>query len=556
MPGYSYTTDSTARVGPRRRAVGRLALAVTVAVLAVGATARAETTIAVLNFANTDIGADARHGWLSKALADLMINDLSHYRQLRVVTREHMQMLLREASLFDKHVNEMSDASRRRLRKHLRVDYLVFGAYTVRGGEVTIRALLIRLRSGKVLATFSETCPLKGVLTAEKALAAKVIGYFRFGGSAAAVVRELPRWTDSIRAAQRLYEGIDHFDQGRFAEAWYAFRQALVSDPNYPDPHYWLARMSYYRQEYEHARIEYERFVLGQPSHPRVGDAIMEYVHSFERLSDSPQDMLELYQGLRRRQWRDVRVHNQVDYSFTSPLPDWLDKRRQQALRYQYRFEEAFDLLAKGVDDGQYDSPDPYHRTWRQESMRLMGGLAQINEDLFGKRLASPHLPFRDIYLSKDDPTAGEDLRGYNLKGRGYLWGPSSRVLAPEGFRIKKVVARIKRTDDRNANAVCRLQFRRYRYVDIHNCWTEELYPKERVFQVYMPPGCTWFYLRPEYYGERPNPFGSTRSRFDSWSMKAELAPLEPTGGVDVQVTNATRFHAYVDGRYGRCYSG
>ena len=40
------------------------------------------------------------------------------------------------------------------------------------------------------------------------------------------ILKELPAWTRSIPAAKVLYEGVDLYDQGRYAEAWLKFRRA------------------------------------------------------------------------------------------------------------------------------------------------------------------------------------------------------------------------------------------------------------------------------------------------------------------------------------------
>lgn len=515
----------------------------------------AETTVSVLNFVNTHTGLrDEKHEWLSKGLADLLITDLGSCDRLRVLTREHMQMLLEEAELTDKFIGQgaIPEAEAKWLRQYFRVDYVVFGTYTVARDRIGVHAIIIRQEDGKVVTRISESARLDDVLELEKILAARIMEYFKMG-VAVDLIRALPRWTSSVPAAQRLYEGVDHFDHGRFTQAWYAFRQALEADPRYADARYWLARMSYYRQEYDHARTEYGRFVADFPMHPRVGDAIMEFVHSIERTSEIPEEMLKVYRSLRQSDWKDVQVHNQAGYHSMSPLADWVLKREQQALRYQKKYGEAFSLLAEGMDNGRYEERFPHRPTWRSESMRLMSSLAEVSEDLFNVRLENRHLPYTDIVLDPDNPTAGEDLRGQGLGGLKYKWGTNYRILAPDGHYIRKVTARIERTNDPVNDSVCRLQIRRYRYVDIEACRTYRTTPSEKcVFEILMPPGCTWFYLHPEYSGKR----GASAGSFDGWSIKAELAPLGPVGRIDLRVSNASEVRTLVDGIYARCFNG
>lgn len=525
----------------------------------------AERTVAVLNFANTHTGAEKdQQRWLSKGMADLLISDLTLSKQLRVVTREDMQVLMQEAELIDKTIgpNGLPDDSAAKLKQYLTVDQLIFGTYTVNDKKVILRTQLIEQKSGKVIAEFSQEGEFQNVLELEKALANKMMSYFEVG-EPQPTPRVLPRWTDSVSAAQHLYEGIDRFDHGEFTLAWHAFLLALRADPNYADARYWLARMFYYRQEYDHAAIEYKTFVYNFPKHGRIGDAIMEFVHSHEYSSNDPDQLLELYQSLQALDWKDVRVHNQTSYVSTSPLADWVLKREQQVLLFQGKFTEAFDLLNREFDEAEKKQAshidwrkkdarrmDP--GDWRTESARLMAGLAELDADLFNIRLTSAYLPYVDLELLLDKPSLSEDLRGSGLKGAIYEWGTNYRILAPTGYCIRAVTARIKRTNDPNKAACCRLQIRRYRYVDIHCCWTEDKNPANTnyVFKIDMPPGCTWFYLRPEF-------MGALNASFDGWAIDAELIPLAANiGRLDVHVRNSINHRSLVDGAYARCFNG
>ena len=66
-----------------------------------------------------------------------------------------------------------------------------------------------------------------------------------------------------------------------------AFRQAARQDPQYLEAQYWTGRMYYFMDRYEHARRSYERFVYMDATHPRVGDALKEYLHTYEKLADT-----------------------------------------------------------------------------------------------------------------------------------------------------------------------------------------------------------------------------------------------------------------------------
>ncbi|MCK5607837.1 hypothetical protein KAR91_38510, partial [Candidatus Pacearchaeota archaeon] len=525
---------------------------------------QAEITVAVLNFANRATGVEQqKYNWLEKGLTDLIINDLSSYEGFRVVTREHMQMLMEEREILN--TLSLPNDVRRSIGRSLQVDYLVFGTFGVDKNGLVLEAKVINVDDSRVIASLTEQSSLDQVLIMEKNLAGDLIVCLKGKGVSQNIVHQLPRWTDSVPATEYLYNGVDYFDKGLYTKAWYYFRKAIHNDPNFADARYWLARMSYYRQEYGHARVEYEQFVNNFPSHPRIGDAIIEFVHSYERTIDDPDTLLKFYQEARKQDWGGNRVYHQADYINWSPLYDWLIKREQQTLKFKHEYGEAFSLLLSGIE---YNIPvyerglEHRLRSWQNESVRLMASAAVESEDRFNRRLTSTYLPYKDIALSVNMPRAGKDIaKKEGLCGGVYKWGCNYRILAPEGFSIKKIKATVMRTNDPKHDAVCRLQIRRYRYVDIDSVWTtNKTKPEDLTRTITMPPGCTWFYLRPEYlsraYRIGISQVKNIKSSFDGWRIEAELEPLGPVGRIGITVDNCSRYEVLVDGVYARCFDG
>lgn len=512
--------------------------------------------VAVMEFAPTRTGPDqAEHQWLSKGLSDLLIGDLGRAPELRVVTREHCLMLAEEAGLRAELASRASlpEEEVRKLNMHFKVDRVVFGAYTVQGDRITVHAQVLDAGNGLVLARFSEEGLAAHALDVEKHLARKMLAFFAGRDSSAESVT-LPQWTDSTTAAKRLYEGVAAFDAGQYNQAWHRFQQALTTDPNYADARYWVARMYYYRQDYDHARIEYDRFLHAFPAHGRVGDAVMEFVHTQEGSARGPEDVLGLYRRFRERGFQGVEVHNQVDYVGTSPLSDWLIKREQQALVYSGRLAEAFSLLDRELRQSGSGG------AWRDESRNLLSLIAETAADVYGERLCSEFAPYRDIALTLDHPEAGEDLTASGMRGAVYKWGTNYRILAPPGFAFKTLKAHVVSTSDPAAKTVARLQVRRYRYVDIDCCWTASSTnpaPRlDRVHTIAMPPGCTWFYLRPEYVGvDGDQGHASNNASFDAWRIEAGFEPVGK-GRVSLEVLNAHEFGVRLDGINMRSQSG
>ncbi len=520
------------------------------------------TSIAILNFDNfsPDRAATADHAWLRKGLADLLINDLATLPTVRVMNREQMQMLLQEANLQKKLLPELPAGEADKLRRYFVVDLILRGSYTIDGDNLTLQATLLRQSDSSPVARFEEKAPLDGAFEAQKALARQLIGQLTDATPAEVAAWPLPQWTSSITAAQLLYEGIDFFDQGDYLRAWYSFRQARQRDPDYADAAYWIARMYYYRTDYDHARPAYNAFVQRFPGHSRIGDAVMELIHSAERLSESPGEMLDLYSRFREEDWQDVKVHNQIDHLSQSPLSDWLAKRQQGALAYLGQYEDAYQVLAQNLIDN--PSTNRADQAWQEQARDLLANLAMFSEDAGGSRLSSTVDPYQDIQLTLEQPFFRQDLDSSGMISNAYKFGTNHRILAPEGYRFKSLKAEVMRTNDAKYRSVCRLQIRRYRYVDIEACWTDDKDQtpgKRYIFDVELPPNATWLYLRPEYDGNNGNPGILPRhdGSFDGWRVDAEFEPLHPeAGGIELRVSNGMDFRALVDGTYARSRNG
>jgi TolB-like protein len=427
------------RRAPARLRISAIACLVLTSLLLSPCHAQDVTTIAVLNFSSRASSTDVEaYRWLDKGLADLLISDITSDEGLHIVTREHMQMLLDEAQVHS--TLRLPDRQKAALIKALQVQYLVFGTYSLRDEKLTIEIQLTDAKTGKLVERWTRGGMLDDVLELEKSLAGALIAELRASADGDEIAQALPRWTDSVPAAQHLYKGIDLFDRGLYTTAWLHFHRAKVQDSNFADARYWLARINYYRQEYAHARVEYERFVFQFPKHPRVGDAIMEYVHSFERTTDDPDALMALYTKLRERQWLDNRVHHQADYASWSPLSDWLLKRQQQVLRFRGEFGAAFRLLDSGIGDAPVYDSYPGHfnfirkaKAWQKQSSRLMAEAAEASDDRFGRKLTSPYLPYMDIVLTPEHPRISARIaREHELFGTTYGWSYNYRISAAD----------------------------------------------------------------------------------------------------------------------------
>ncbi|KPK80388.1 MAG: hypothetical protein AMJ81_12160, partial [Phycisphaerae bacterium SM23_33] len=304
---------------------GIVAALMAAALLAPPAGAGEPTAVAVLNFANQVQGpAGQEWDWLEKGLADLVINDLSTQAGLLLVDRERMQETLTAEGI---PIRPGMDLSRltQVFVKRFKIARLVFGSFRADGDKVTLNASMVDAYSGKLLRRVQVAGEAADVLKLQKQLSSRIIGALLGRGDVQEIAAALPVWTESLPASKLLYTAVDYFDRGEFPEAWLHARRAWRADPGYADALYWVGRLHYYMLQYAHARRYYERFVYEHAGHPRVGDAIIEYLDTFERTTDAPREIVAAYEDMLSRAPRHAWLLNVFSrVGGKTSLADWL----------------------------------------------------------------------------------------------------------------------------------------------------------------------------------------------------------------------------------------
>jgi len=257
----------------------------------------AAANVAVFNFQMTSDTPEWR--WLEKGLSDRIATDFAQDRSQTVIARDEMQLLAQQMAW----VPEMAttDAARMgEIRKQLKIAHLVTGVYEVAGDQIRLTGQVVEVEGRQEVARKEIAGPAAEVLDLQRRLSAELLSWFS-KKPPAQILATLPVWTRSLPAAKALYEGMDLYDQGRYAEGWLKFRQAAREDPDYIEALYWVGKMYYFMNRYEHARRALEQFVYLEGVHPRVGDAVVEYAHTYERLNAPAAALLEMYDRLGRR---------------------------------------------------------------------------------------------------------------------------------------------------------------------------------------------------------------------------------------------------------------
>jgi len=326
-----------------------------VAVLATTWSASAATNVAVFNFQMTSDTPDWR--WLEKGLADRIATDFVQDRNLSVVARDQMQVLAQQMAW----VPEMAktDAARMgEVKKQLKIAHLVTGVYEVTGDQIRLVGQVVEVEARQEVARKEIEGPAAEVLDLQRRLSAELLSWFS-KKPAAQILKMLPVWTRSLPAAKALYEGMDLYDQGRYAEGWLRFRQASREDPDYVEARYWVAKMYYFMRRYAHARRALEQFVYLDTTHPRLGDAMIEYVHTYEATGAPADALLLLYADLAKR-FPNAAIWQGRSWGHFGDLrsDDWFRFKRIHLLTQIGRHEEVVRMSGPLLTSGTQWYPD------------------------------------------------------------------------------------------------------------------------------------------------------------------------------------------------------
>jgi len=259
--------------------------------------AEAATNVAVFNFQLKTGQED--WVWLEKFMSDQMATDLVQDRSLSVVARDRMQLIAQQM----KWVPEFATTDAKvmgGIRAALSIEYLVTGVCGVQGDQLEITAQIVEVQTRKEVHRKTVTGKTAQVIDLQKQLSSEVMGWLT-KRPAGEILKTLPMWTRSIPAVRALYEGMHLYDQGRYAEGWLKFRQSSQEDRNYVEAIYWVGKMYYFMCRYEHARRTLEKFVYLDCLHPRAGDAMIEYTHTFESSNLPPEELEALYRHFKDR---------------------------------------------------------------------------------------------------------------------------------------------------------------------------------------------------------------------------------------------------------------
>ena len=188
--------------------------------------------VAVLPFRYT--GTDPLYEPLSRALADLMVTDLTQTDRITVLERMRVQVLLDEMGLVEQGVVDPSTAARS--GRLLGAERTVLGELDASADEIMLAAAVVWVADAlREPEPFSERDVLQHLFDAQKRLALDL--YQRLGIELTAAERErvLQHRTQNLEALLAFGRGLEEEDRGNFTAAAAHYREAAQLDPGFQE---------------------------------------------------------------------------------------------------------------------------------------------------------------------------------------------------------------------------------------------------------------------------------------------------------------------------------
>ena len=217
--------------------------------------ARAERSVAVLPL-DAAAGSESYAG-LGRALAGMLVSDLSRAQGLRLVERQRLDALLAEITLSESGYLDPDTAQQ--LGQGVGAELVVLGSWSVVDTAFLMDARVVEVQSGDILSAVDAQGTVADFVSVEKEVVEELLGVLAVELSGAArrqVYAAAP--TEDFEAFRVYGEGLDHAFEGRLDEARAAFEAALERDPAFEEARAEVAALASLLER-EEARIQAER---------------------------------------------------------------------------------------------------------------------------------------------------------------------------------------------------------------------------------------------------------------------------------------------------------
>jgi tetratricopeptide (TPR) repeat protein len=193
-------------------------------------------TIAVFYF--KDLSPDNRFRYLQKAMAEMIITDLTKVKSLTVLERMRIQFLLSEMQMGQTGIVEEKTAPR--AGRLLGAENLIVGS--LEPGSLAAKASVASTTTKDVVGAFSVTAEQEEFFVLEKEIVYNILKILPVTFTPEEEAQFKEYHTKSLQAVLYFGEGLDALDAGQWKDARIFFKKATEEDPDFKLAKYYLER--------------------------------------------------------------------------------------------------------------------------------------------------------------------------------------------------------------------------------------------------------------------------------------------------------------------------
>ncbi|MGA1871977.1 MAG: CsgG/HfaB family protein [bacterium] len=244
--------------------------------ISTGRVEKEEKTFCIIPF-NNNTGR-AEYEPLGTGLRDLLISDLTNVKGVRVVDREHLRKVLEEVEL--NLIGIIKQQDQIRIGKLIGADVLVTGGFTLEKSSLRINVHIYNIRTTQLIKSEMVNVEKNKIFEQGRKIAQSILRNTNIELSSLSE----PDIDESPDVNLHFIRALGYYYGCMYDYAIMEFMNTLYLDPRKAEARYWLGMSYFEAKEYEHARIEFEKFSKDFPSHV-LGEKANKMMEEIDKLN-------------------------------------------------------------------------------------------------------------------------------------------------------------------------------------------------------------------------------------------------------------------------------
>ena len=490
------------------------------------------TTLTVMPFAALQGQSQA---WLSKGLSDLFTKNLGQVDAFVLLERTRMQAFVDELELSQSGLIDKDQALR--MGRVARVEQVLYGNYSLSGDEIRLNVFLLKTDSQEIIQTAQISGKLKKIRNLAQQLSLDLVKNrgIKLSREESQKIRFVA--TDSIKATEHFYTGMDLYDRGQYADAFGRFFAASKKDPGYWEAHLWMGRLLEAQAQVRESVVTYKKLFKKAPGIVEAQDAMMFAGLAVEKRLHDPDQAIEIYKTLAEK--KPQTSHN---FEALFQLGGLLAQKRKYGEAYR-AFQEVVSFHKQYSDNSlkyRVRLRNSSYFSWRHASTLYWDSLRQMVE-LYPEltealpRKQWPSLPDGAYLMDPKNPVIKSNMKDmkpfFKALQPGWLEYYYA-VVIPSGYEFTGVEMEVtgkvfrKGTSGNQSGDDYRIRVHPFPLArDIHNSWIGTLYG-QTLKTTTLRKGVT-------FHGENRKiivvEVGAAGAQIDSWGLKAHIQKKRKT---------------------------